>query len=464
MLRVMVNNVSKTNNEIFIANEDKANHYAAKCLIIVAAIVGIVWILNSINFFIISKMLMNIAMPTSIALFLLPSWLIKVIGAQKWYLKYLIMACTILGITILSTMMTLHTVLAWICPLLISCHYYSKKFTGWTLAGSVIFMTIAIFTGLYIGLWDSNMMLEMDGAQERVVTGSILIRTLKFYYLPRVFTLVAISPICFTLMNRTRELLNKQKKDSEEKERISAELNVATEIQTSMLPSIFPAFTDREEFDIYATMQPAKEVGGDFYDFFSIDDDHLAVVIADVSGKGVPAALFMVVAKTLIKNHTQAGLTPVEVFTLVNTQLCENNEVGMFVTAWMGVFEISTHHFICVNAGHNPPLLKRADGSFEYLKLHTGFVLGGMEEIKYKQVEMQLENGDELYLYTDGVTEATNANDELYGEERLLTVLNNNTELNPDELLSRIKKDIDSFVNGASQFDDITMVAFKIGS
>nr|WP_320024579.1 PP2C family protein-serine/threonine phosphatase [uncultured Acetobacterium sp.] len=460
----MVNNDFGTNNKIFIENEDKANQYAAKCLTIVAAIVGIVWILNFVNFFIISDTLMNIAMPISITLFLLPSLMIKVISGPKWYLKYLIMACTILGMTSLSTMMTYHTVLAWICPLLISCHYYSKKFTAWTLAGSVIFMTIAIFAGLYIGLWDSNMMAEMDGVEERVITASILIRTFKFYYLPRVFTLIAVAPICVTLMDRTRELLNKQKKDSEEKERISAELNVATEIQTSMLPSIFPAFTNREEFDIYATMQPAKEVGGDFYDFFSIDDDHLAVVIADVSGKGVPAALFMVVAKTLIKNHTQAGLTPVEVFTLVNAQLCENNDVGMFVTAFMGVFEISTQQFTCVNAGHNPPLLKRAAGGFDYLKLHTGFVLGGMEEMKYQQLEMQLANDDELYLYTDGVTEATNAKDELYGEDRLLSVLNSNAGLKPDALLSSIKKDIDSFVNGAPQFDDITMVAFKIGN
>ena len=458
----MANNDFTMNNEIFVENEDKANQYAAKCLIIIAAIVGIVWILNSINFFIVSKILMNMAMPISMVLFLLPSLLIKVISGPKWYLKYLIMACTILGITILSTMMTLHTGLSWLCPLFISSHYYSKKFTGWTLAGSVVFMTIATFAGLYVGLWDSNMMLAIDDGQERAITGSILIRSLKFYYLPRVFILVALSPICFTLAKRTRELLNKQKKDNEEKQRISAELNVATEIQTSMLPSIFPAFTDREEFDIYATMQPAKEVGGDFYDFFTIDDDHLAVVIADVSGKGVPAALFMVITKTLIKNHMQTGLTPAEVFTFVNAQLCENNEVGMFVTAWMGVLEISTHNFICVNAGHNPPLLKKADGSFEYMKLQSGFVLGGMENIKYKQVEMQLANGDELYLYTDGVTEATNTNDELYGEERLRSVLNSNTELNPDELLSTIKKDIESFVNGAPQFDDITMVALKI--
>ena len=163
-----------------------------------------------------------------------------------------------------------------------------------------------------------------------------------------------------------------------EKERIGAELNVATQIQADMLPRIFPAFPERQEFDIYATMNPAKEVGGDFYDFFLVDDDHLAVVIADVSGKGVPAALFMVIAKTLIKNHAQNKEAPGEVFTNTNEQLCEGNDAGLFVTAWMGVLQISTGHFVYVNAGHNPPLLRRAGGSFEWLKSRPGFVLAGM--------------------------------------------------------------------------------------
>ena len=170
-----------------------------------------------------------------------------------------------------------------------------------------------------------------------------------------------------------------------EKERIGAELNVATQIQADMLPRIFPAFPEREEFDVYATMNPAKEVGGDFYDFFLVDDDHLAVVIADVSGKGVPAALFMVIAKTLIKNHTQNQEEPGAVFTQTNEQLCEGNDAGLFVTAWMGVLEISTGKFVYVNAGHNPPLLKRAGGQFEWLKSRPGFVLAGMEGVRYRE-------------------------------------------------------------------------------
>ena len=243
-----------------------------------------------------------------------------------------------------------------------------------------------------------------------------------------------------------------------EKERIGAELNVATQIQADMLPRIFPAFPERKEFDIYATMDPAKEVGGDFYDFFLVDDDHLAVVIADVSGKGVPAALFMVIAKTLIKNHAQNRESPGSVFTQTNEQLCEGNDAGLFVTAWMGVLEISTGKFVYVNAGHNPPLLKRAGGQFEWLRSRPGFVLAGMEGIRYRENTLQLEPGDALYLYTDGVTEATNGSQELFGEERLQTALNEEPDLPVHRLLPKIKGCIDTFVGEAEQFDDITML------
>ena len=246
-----------------------------------------------------------------------------------------------------------------------------------------------------------------------------------------------------------------------EKERIGAELNVATQIQADMLPRIFPAFPERPEFDIYASMTPAKEVGGDFYDFFLVDDDHLALVIADVSGKGVPAALFMVIAKTLIKNHAQNRETPGEVFTQTNAQLCEGNDAGLFVTAWMGVLEISTGKFVYVNAGHNPPLLKRAGGQYEWLKSRPGFVLAGMEGIRYRENTLELMPGDTLYLYTDGVTEATSSAQELYGEERLQAALNEASELPVSQLLPRIKNCIDTFVGDAEQFDDITMLGLQ---
>lgn len=243
-----------------------------------------------------------------------------------------------------------------------------------------------------------------------------------------------------------------------EKERINAELQLASDIQAHMLPCIFPPFPGRKEFDLYALMHPAKEVGGDFYDFFLVNEDKLAVIVADVSGKGVPAALFMVIAKTLIKNYTQMDMEPSEVFTTVNHLLCDGNDAGLFVTAWMGVLEIETGKLTYVNAGHNPPLIKRAGGNFEYLRERTGFVLAGMDGIKYRQNTFDLHPGDRIFLYTDGVTESTNEHEELYGEERLQHFLNNHETGNTEEILDALRKDLRDFSNEAPQFDDITML------
>lgn len=244
-----------------------------------------------------------------------------------------------------------------------------------------------------------------------------------------------------------------------EKERISAELGIATQIQADMLPRIFPAFPDREEFDVYASMNPAREVGGDFYDFFLVDDIHLAVVIADVSGKGVPAALFMVIAKTLIKNHAQFGSDPADIFTITNNQLCEGNEAGLFVTAWLGVLNLFTGELIYVNAGHNPPLLKQAGGNFEYLKSPAGFVLAGMEDIRYTQMSARLKRGDKLILYTDGVTEAENEEQEEYGNHRLRETVNREKDGDAKALVTEICRSVADFAGGAQQFDDITVVS-----
>ena len=249
-----------------------------------------------------------------------------------------------------------------------------------------------------------------------------------------------------------------------ERERIGAELNVATQIQADMLPRIFPPFPERREFDIYAAMTPAREVGGDFYDFFLVDQDHLAVVIADVSGKGVPAALFMVIAKTLIKNHTQAGMAPSRVFETVNNQLCENNEAGMFVTAFLGVLELSTGRFTYVNAGHNPPLAALGGRPYDWLPSKRGFVLAGLEHTAYQQQEIVLRPGDRLFLYTDGVTEALDPAGALYSEERLRAFFRGAAlEGKPlAEQLSLLRGDIAAFAAGAEQADDITMLLLKI--
>ena len=249
-----------------------------------------------------------------------------------------------------------------------------------------------------------------------------------------------------------------------EKERIGAELDVATHIQKSMLPYIFPAFPDRREFDIYATMDPAKEVGGDFYDFFMVDERRLAIVVADVSGKGVPAALFMVIGKTLIKDHTLPGTELGEVFTQVNDLLCESNSEGLFITAFEGVLDLVTGEFHYVNAGHELPFICRADEGYAVHKLKPGFVLAGMEGMRYRAGSIFLAPGDKIFQYTDGVTEATDAGNVLYGMERLERILNANRDKPPTELLPAVKADIDRFVGEAPQFDDITMLCLEYKS
>lgn len=246
-----------------------------------------------------------------------------------------------------------------------------------------------------------------------------------------------------------------------EKERIGAELDIAKHIQASMLPCIFPAFPDRQEIDIFATMDPAKEVGGDFYDFFMVDERHLAIVMADVSGKGVPAALFMVIGKTLIKDHTTPDRDLGAVFTAVNNLLCEANSEGLFITAFEGVLDLVTGEFNFVNAGHEMPYICKSGGDFEAYKIRPGFVLAGMEDMRYKAGSITLDVGDKIFQYTDGVTEATNANNELYGMDRLGTILNKVKAGTPHEILPAVKKDIDEFVGDAPQFDDITMLCLE---
>ena len=239
--------------------------------------------------------------------------------------------------------------------------------------------------------------------------------------------------------------------------RIDKELEYAKQIQLSALPSDFP---DTEDYSVFAQMIAAKEVGGDFYDFYSLDDNTVFFLAADVSGKGIPAAMFMMTAKTIIKDLAERGLPVNEIFTLANEKLCENNESGMFVTAWMGKFDIPTGKLSFANAGHNPPVIVHANGECEYLKSRPGFVLAGMEGIKYRENEITLSKGDRIFLYTDGVTEATDINEALYGEDRLQSYIDKNRNLKSEELLSGLKKDIDIFVGEAPQFDDITMLVF----
>lgn len=246
-----------------------------------------------------------------------------------------------------------------------------------------------------------------------------------------------------------------------ETKRFDKELELARSIQHSAMPNVFPPYPDHEEFEIYASMYTAKEVGGDFYDFFFIDPNHFAFLVADVSGKGIPAALFMMTAKTLIKNLAKTGLTPEQIVTKTNKQICKTNEQGFFVTLFLCVLELSTGKMTCVNAGHNPPLIKRAKGEFEYFQCKPNLVVGAMGGIDYESCETQLKPNDMIFLYTDGITEALNKDQEFYGEKRLMDKLNSITDLSSENVLKEIKANVDIFANEEQQTDDITMLALK---
>lgn len=263
------------------------------------------------------------------------------------------------------------------------------------------------------------------------------------------------------LSEKTLQYVDEVRTVTAEKERIGAELDVANEIQASQLPRLFPAFPNRKEFDVYASMTPAKEVGGDFYDFFLVDNDHLALVMADVSGKGVPAALFMMVSRVLLKTRLQNGESPAEALANLNNQLCERNEAGFFVTVWLAILNLNNGQGIAANAGHEHPALRRKGWPYELIVYRHSMAVATLEGIPFQEHEFYLEPGDSFFVYTDGVPEATNAEKELYGTDRMLAALNKNPDADPEEILDNVMSDIREFVGDAEQFDDITMLCLK---
>jgi len=264
-----------------------------------------------------------------------------------------------------------------------------------------------------------------------------------------------------TMVEMENDVANAMKKIREsaaKEERFATELDLARSIQLSALPSNYNDFNDDSRFDIFAMMTPAKEVGGDFYDFFMIDEDHLCMIIADVSGKGVPAALFMMNCKTLLKNRTLQGGKPSEILSFVNDGICEDNINEMFVTVWIGILTLSTGEIIASNAGHEYPCITGADGRYELFCEPHGVVVGAFPGLKYEDYTFRLNKGDKLFVYTDGVSEAQNRREDFFGKDRILESLNNHVDERPKELIASVKADIDRFEDGALQFDDITML------
>ena len=259
-------------------------------------------------------------------------------------------------------------------------------------------------------------------------------------------------------MEREQMELENQKK---EQERMAQELRMAREIQHSSLPHIFPPFPDRKEIDLYASMDPARDVGGDFYDFYFVDEDHLCLLIADVSGKGIPAAMFMMVAKRILEEYARQNTSASEILQKTNEAILDGNQAEMFVTVWLGILEISTGRLTAANAGHEYPVLYRRDGAFELYKDRHGFVIGGLSGVRYKEYNLQLEPGDKLFVYTDGVPEATAENGEMFGADRMISALNTNAKGSAEAILRGVRNAVDAFVEDAEQFDDLTMMCLE---
>ena len=313
--------------------------------------------------------------------------------------------------------------------------------------------------------------LNLEGQAEEPRSASVTIVKLKAFHEQPVFWIAVVLAVLLLIAWIVRQMLRQQARALEhkakeeerrkEEERISRELNMAASIQVGALPSIFPAFPDRKEFEIYASMTPAKEVGGDFYDFFMVDDNHLGMVIADVSDKGVPAALFMMSAKMIISSHAKMGKSPKDVLEAANAALTSNNNEKMFVTVWLGILDLKTGLLTAANAGHEFPVLRQPDGYFEVIKDRHGFILGGMAGVKYREYDLQLRPGAKLFVYTDGVPEACNEQQEFFGLERTVSALNQDVNETPQAILENVRNAVKQFVAGAPQFDDLTMMCLQ---
>lgn len=459
-------------DSLFHENEIQANRMMGLVLFNSGIVLIAVWIATKIGVFELAKDMMDSAVIqglVEIALLCLVSWCVK---QDAWWLKDLLLLGSAIVYARMDMMLTHKAALLMVIPVICSCRYYSRRLTiGMSLLTTVLFAFSAAY-GATHGLLNLNDLTlpvgtvmtttgkYIDSAVEQVgYDPALLTRNVMVYsYLPKWLIFSVVSVISAKIAKRGREMVLRQKGMAEKQARIETELNLATRIQSAMLPGTFPPFPDRTEMDIFASMDPAKEVGGDFYDFYMLDENRLGLVMADVSGKGVPAALFMMASKILVKNYAMAGLSPRQILEKANNQICANNPEQMFVTMWLGILDLTTGKLTAANAGHEYPVIRRPGGEFTLYRDQHSFAVGGMEDMSYKEYELRLEPGSSLFLYTDGVPEATDAQDRLFGTQRMLNALNTQPDAPLEAILQNVRRAVDEFVGGAEQFDDLTMM------
>ncbi len=393
----------------------------------------------------------------------------------KW-LKYVLMTLLILVYAILDAAFTYTVAILIAIPTVMSSRYFLKKYTIYVALATYAAFFVSALWGANHGVLDLNTVQYPQGTVIRIgqsqwlreaVVGIyydralMMFNTLCFSYGPK-FLVSLISTVGSVLVaSQGHKMVLEQKRLTEESADVITELSTASRLQKDILPGVFPAFPDRKEFDIYASMTPALEVGGDFYDFFMVDDDHLAFVMGDVSDKGIPAAMFMIHAKNTIASDVMMGKSPAKALASANNTLAYNNNENMFVTVWLGILTISTGSVTVCNAGHEPAAIRRAGGEFEEMKETHGVAMGCLPNMEYEEYEVQLSPGDKIFLYTDGITEAMDAKLKLFGFQRMMDALNKKPDANPGQIIANMIAALKIFVKDAKQFDDITMLALE---
>jgi serine phosphatase RsbU (regulator of sigma subunit) len=459
-------------------NEINANIFVAKIMFVNAAITLLFFILAIFHVIGFNNSVMTRTLLQSFFELAIPAFLCLKLKGEKTWLKIILMLFYCIVFARLEMIMGHNVTLCLVFPVVLSVRYYSRPLTAFVTSITILLSGIVEYLGVTqkIMRLDLNMVELPAGTVLTLPEYTVLrdavpvdlidynrlwLHTLQHSYMPKMILFILVALVCMEIAKRGRIAIFDQQAETKKTERLSTELNLASQIQNNVLPNIFPVFPDIKEFDLYASMTPAKEVGGDFYDFFIVDNDHIALVMADVSGKGIPAALFMMVARTLIKNRTLVGGSPSEIISDVNEQLCDGNVAELFVTVWLGIIEISTGKGVAINAGHEHPAVRKKDGKYELIIYKHSPAVATMEGMKFRQHEFKMDPGDSIFVYTDGVTEATNASNELFGNDRLIEALNRNPDAAPEEVLANVKAGIDEFVADAEQFDDITMLCLR---
>ena len=472
---------SELSKKIYIQNEIDANKGLTKGCFFSAIGLTLVWIFYLTGLFQVRGnvfYMVNILFPILILVLGTSVCYVKTKLIENPKFKYFIIIQFALAVFALNVILPKHALLMWAALIIVVNHYFNPKTMLFTFILTSILMLISIYMGMFYGEWDPHL---LNASSEIIVNGNTinineatisdryewikylkqngdnrLLKAFLYYYLPRLIILTIISNISYAIAKRAKKILILESEQTKANEKMKSELEVANSIQKSVLPKEI----ENGNF-VFGLMEAAKEVGGDFYDYFYIDDSHLALVVGDVSGKGIPAALFMMKTEALIQSLTKTFKKDTAlIMERINASLCTNNEANVFVTCWLGIINLTSGELRYTNAGHNKAIAI-FDGKANYLTEKAGIVLGAFEEAKYTEYTITLKKGDKILLYTDGVTEAHNQNDELFGEDRLLEYTQNNYQNSTKEFALGLRKNIGEFSKEREQFDDITILMYE---